>query len=398
MPHWTTRSLAWARDNLLRPRPRALSATVGYERAGLARWGEPVPWTADAALAEVRLAVRPSARRKPDFALRLAHGTFAADALRVEADGTCRACFRFPVPPETGAAEVLWRGRPLATVPVRAVWPAGFLAGLALGDFVLAARFGDTTATVAALVPGDSDALLASAVLRAPGGLQLLPDVGLEVRFACEATGYAVAVPVRPSAQQLARAEALVAAACPDVPREPGTWTVTVAAGARELALRRVSVLPRARFEAGVRAVETRFAVREPSGAMRSAKGPELAGAARAGPCFVLCGSDPGAAARCRFEVLAVPTDPFAPPHLFEADAVVTDSPAPFVPALFDAAELEHYGEFELRLNDRLLGVASLRPVPRAALTAEGGFAPPEEFVWSSAAEEELAARLRRLG
>lgn len=398
MPRWTTRSLAWVRDNLLRPRPRALSAAIGYERAGLTRWGEPVPWTADAALAEVRLQVRPRARRKQDFALRLRHGTFAADALRAEADGTCRASFRFPVPRDSDTAEVLWKGRPLATVPVRAVWPASFLASLSLGAFEVAARFGDTTALLSALVPNDCDALLVSALLRAPNGLQPLSELGLEVRFRCDATGRAWAVPVLPGAHQLARAEALVVAVCPDVPREPGAWCVTVAAGGRELAVRRVTVLARARFDAGVRAVETRFAVRDASGAVRSAKVPELTGAARAGPCFVLCGSEPGAAARCHFEVVAVPTDPFAPPLVLAASAVVSDAPAPFVPVLFDAAELEQYGEFELRLNDRLLGVASLRPVPRAALTAEGGFAPPEEFVWSSAAEEELAARLRRLG
>ena len=398
MPHWTTRSLAWARDNLLRRRPRALSAAVGYERAGIARWGEPVPWTADAALADVRLRVRPRARRKQDFALRVPHGTFAADALRAEPDGTCRASFRFPVPPDSCTAEVLWKGRQLATVPVRAVWPASFLAGLSIGAFEVAARFGDTTATVSALVPNDCDALFASAVLRAPNGLQPLSELGLEVRFRCEGTGREWAVPVRLGAHQLARTEALVVGACPEVPREPGAWCVTVAAGARELAVRRVGVLPRARFDAGVRAAETRFAVRDPSGAIHSAKVPDLAGAARAGPCFVLCGTEPGAAARCHFEVVAVPADPFAPPFAFGADAVVSDAPAPFVPALFDVTELELYGEFELRLNDRLLGVASLRPVPRAALTAEGGFVPPEEFGWSSAAEEELAARLRRLG
>lgn len=398
MPHWTTRSLGWVRDNLLRPRPRALSAAVGYERAGFTRWGEPVPWTADAALVEVRLQVRPSARRKHDFALRMPHGTFAADSLRAETDGTCRACFRFPVPPDSGTAEVLWKGGQLATVPVRAVWPASFLASLSLGAFEIAARFGDATATVSAFVPAGCDALFASAVLRAPDGFQPLSELGLEVRFRCDATGTAFALPVRLSAYQLARTEVLATVACPAVPREPGTWCVTVAAGARDLAVRRLHVLARERFDCGVRVAETRFAVREANGTVRFAKVPELAGAERAGPCFVLCGSEPGAAARCRFELVAVPTDPFAPPLVQEADAVVSDSPAPFVPALFDAAELEQYGEFELRLNDRLLGVASLRPVPRAALTAEGGFAPPDEFAWSSAAEEELAARLRRLG
>jgi hypothetical protein len=48
-------------------------------------------------------------------------------------------------------------------------------------------------------------------------------------------------------------------------------------------------------------------------------------------------------------------------------------------------------------LNGRLLGIASLRPVPAATVNAEGGFLPPPDFVWSSAAEDELAERLKRL-
>jgi hypothetical protein len=41
--------------------------------------------------------------------------------------------------------------------------------------------------------------------------------------------------------------------------------------------------------------------------------------------------------------------------------------------------------------------VASLRPVPTAAINAEGGFTPPADFAWTSAADDELADRLRRL-
>jgi len=55
-------------------------------------------------------------------------------------------------------------------------------------------------------------------------------------------------------------------------------------------------------------------------------------------------------------------------------------------------------GGFELRLNDRVLGTASLSPVPPATLTAEGGFKPPPGFTWTAAAEEELMNRLGRLG
>jgi hypothetical protein len=111
----------------------------------------------------------------------------------------------------------------------------------------------------------------------------------------------------------------------------------------------------------------------------------------------VLSGGEPGAAGVCRFEVAAVANGEPHPLIWREAEAVVTDGPAPVVPALFDAAELSRVNGFELRLNGRLLGMASLRPVPAAAINAEGGFAPPPEFTWSSAAEDELADRLKRL-
>ena len=80
-----------------------------------------------------------------------------------------------------------------------------------------------------------------------------------------------------------------------------------------------------------------------------------------------------------------------------EAEAVITDHPIPIVPVLFDATELGRVNGFELRLNGRLLGMASLRPVPAATVNAEGGFSPPPDFTWSAAAEDELADRLKRL-
>jgi hypothetical protein len=44
-----------------------------------------------------------------------------------------------------------------------------------------------------------------------------------------------------------------------------------------------------------------------------------------------------------------------------------------------------------------VIGTASLRPVPTAALDGEGGFVPPTDFIWSAAADDELTDRLNRL-
>src|SRR5262245_34332198 len=124
MPRWTTRWLAWARDNLFRrARPRAISAAIGYERAGAVRWESPVPWTADAVVIDVQLRLPFAARRKTDFAFRLPIATIPADALRPEVDDFHRVTFRFAVPPETLFGDLLWKGRVLASVPVPVLTP-----------------------------------------------------------------------------------------------------------------------------------------------------------------------------------------------------------------------------------------------------------------------------------
>ena len=169
-------------------------------------------------------------------------------------------------------------------------------------------------------------------------------------------------------------------------------------AGNRTLAAHRVHAIPPERFEAGVRLLETRFAIVDSGGTVRTMKlPPSLVGAERVGPCFVLSSSEAGAAGMCQFEVLGISGGDLHPVVWRNADAVVTDSPTIFVPMLFDPTELNRVSGFELRLRGRLLGVASLRPVPAATLNAEGGFTPPSDFAWSSAADDELADRLKRL-
>lgn len=398
MPRWMTRWLDWARDNLFRrARPLPLSAAVGFERAGAARWELPVPWTADAIVVDVLLRL-PASVRKVDFALRLPFATFPADALRQDTDDRHRATFRFPVPLDTVRGDLLWKGRVLASIPVQVLTPASFLAGLTLVHPSVSARLGGYTVAVTSFVPGRCEGLVAVTCLRCQTPLAPLAELGLKAVFHDDSTGRAHTVPVALAAAQLARAEAVVAAVCPDVPRGEGGWRVTWTAGDRTLVTQRVHAVPADRFESGVRVLETRFALVDGGGAVQTLKlPPALVGADRVGPCFVLIGSDAGAAAVCRFEVLGISTGEPDPVIWRSAEAVVTDAPAVFVPALFGAADVSRVSSFELRLNGRLLGVASLRPVPAAAINGEGGFMPPPDFAWSSAADDELADRLKRL-
>ena len=399
MPRWTTRWLVWARDNLFRrARPRAVATTVGFERGGVVYWEAPVPWTADAAVLDAQLRLPLAARRKTDFALRLPNATFAADALRHEAGDRFRVSFRFPVPPDTVRADLLWNGRVLATVPVHVLTPDGFLASLSLANATVAVRFGSATVAATAFVSDRCDGLLAAAVLRCQSALAPLAELGLRAVFHDSLTGREHVAPVPLGAAQLARSEVMVAAVCPEVPRHVGAWLVTWLAGDRALAMQRVHAIPADRFDAGVHVLESRFVLLDANGTARTTKlPPVLDDATRVGPCFVLCGSETGAAALCRFEVVGLVNGMSEPALRRDADAVVTDGPAVFVPALYDVSELPRVSGFELRLNGRVVGTASLRPVPAARLTGEGGFVPPPEFAWSPAADDELADRLKRL-
>ncbi len=400
MPRWPTRWLAWARDNLLRRvRPRPLSAAVGYERAGATRWDAPIPWAADAAIVDVLVRLPLAARRKTDFALRLPFATVPADSIRPDLDDRCRITFRFPVPLDTLRGDLLWKGRVLATLPVHVLTPGSFLAGLAVANPTVSVRLAGSTVAASSFVPDRCEGLFAAALLRCQTALGPLAELGLKAVFHDEAAGRSFAVPVALTAAQLARPEAVVVAACPEVPRQVGGWWVSWLAGERTLTTQRVHAIAGDRFHAGVRLLDARFAVVDPGGGTRTVKlPPSLVGTERVGPCFVLSGSEPGATAVCRFEVTGVSTGEPGPLLWRDAEAVVTDGPSVFVPALFDATQLDRVSGFELRLNGRLLGVASLRPVPAATLTAEGGFTPPPEFTWSSAADDELADRLKRLG
>jgi hypothetical protein len=118
----------------------------------------------------------------------------------------------------------------------------------------------------------------------------------------------------------------------------------------------------------------------------------------RIGPCFLVASGESGTAGLCRLTVFAVSPGSSSPTRLLDQEVLITDAPTPFTPGLLEVEDLARVGSFELRLNGRVLGTASLSPVPPATLTAEGGFKPPPDFPWTAAAEDELQERLGRLG
>jgi len=403
MWRWMRRWVDWVRNDLLpvtRTRRGGYAVSVHYEAEGRSQYELPVPWSADAVTVEVQLRLPPPARRKADFALRLPHAEpIPADSVRPDAADRHRVVFRFPTPRATVAGELLWKQQVIApfTIPVLTV--EAFLNNLSLAAPTLAVRLGGRVVPTRLFVPHGARGVLASALLRSHHRLGPLTDLGLTAVFRNERTGRTFEVPVSLTAEQRSASEAVVTAPCPHRPRRPGAWSVTWRAGSRELAARRAEAIAARRFEDSVRVADARFAVADKLGAMRVVRQPPAAGTVdRVGPCFLVASSEPGAVGLCRLAVFAVAPGDSDPAQLMEQEVLITDAPVVFAPGLLGVADLARVGGFELRLNGRVLGTASLSPVPPATLTSEGGFKPPPDFTWTVAAEEELLDRLGRLG
>jgi hypothetical protein len=399
---WIRRWLDWVKTDVLplsRTRPHGQAVHTRYEKAGLALYDLPVPWNADAVVVEVLLKLPPAARKKADFSLRLpGREPVPAEVLRPEADSRHRLLFRFPVPPAGVEGELLWKTKHLSRVAVPVLTAAEFLAGLRVTLPTVGVRLGAQTVAAQTFVATQCRGLVASCVLRSPTPLAPVADLGLTAVFRSERTGVAHEVPVALSSSQLGAREAVVTASSPKVPRRVGGWAVAWVLGGRELCIQTVQGIPARRFEASLRVADTRFVVADKGGAVRVVRQPPAAGEAeRVGPCFLMASSEPGMAGLCRLQVHAAVPGESRPPLLMEQDVLVTDGPTVFAPGLLDAAETHKVGGFELRHKARVLGAASLRPVPAAALTAEGGFKPPPDFNWTPTADDELAERLARL-
>jgi hypothetical protein len=219
----------------------------------------------------------------------------------------------------------------------------------------------------------------------------------LRVCFRNERTNTEYEVPAVLSSSQLAAREAVVTAVPPRQPRRVGAWTVSWRVGNRELARQQVQGIPAKRFEQSLRVSDTRFAVADKAGVVKATRQLPAGEVTRIGPCFLVASSESGMAGACVLQVHAQVPGESRPPLLLEQEVIVTDGPALFAPGMLEVADLARVTGFELRHKGRVLGSVSLSPVPTAALNSEGGFKPPPDFAWSSAAEDELSERLGRL-
>jgi hypothetical protein len=401
---WLKRWRDWAMNDLwplnrLSPQPQALHHS--YEKAGLTLPDQPIPWSAEAVLVEALLRLPASTgRRKSDFLLRLpGQEPFPAEHLRrQEAEDRFRVTFRLPTPATTVTAELLFRDHALGTISLPVLTREEFLRSLRLEMPTLFVRVGAESIACQTFVTSQCRGLMASAVLLSPTSLVPLLDMELQVEFRCERGGTAYRVPALLCSSQLQGRKALVTVAPRRYPRRMGTWTATWLLGDKPLAVQRVRGISKRTFYRSLRVSDTRFLVRDGGGKVRLARQvPPASSGARVGPCFLVASGEPGMAGLCKLRVAAQVPGTMAAPLLLEQEVLVSDGPTPVAPGTLDAADLAQVTGFELTVRGRQLGVLPLCPAPTAVFTSEGGFRPPQEFTWSSAAEEEMTERLNRL-
>jgi hypothetical protein len=380
------------------PQPQALH--YSYEKAGLTVNDQPIPWNAEAVLVEALLRLPTVARQKGDFQLRLPGPViFPAENLRRE-EGSERhhLFFRLPPIPETVTAEILWRNCLLGQLTLPMLTRDEFIRQLRLQLPTLFVRLGDQSVACQTFVSTQCKGLLASAVLTSITSLVPLLDLGLQVEFRSERGGAVHTVPAQLCSSQLSGRQALVTVVPRRFPRRIGTWLVTWMLGDQPLATLRIRAISQRHFQRSLRISDTRFVVQSAKGSVDLRRQPPVPETGeRVGPCFFVSSGEPGMAGTCRLAVRAQVPGTVQQPILQEQEVLITDGPSMFAPGTLDAADLAQVGAFELRAKGHLLGVLSMCPAPSASFTSEGGFKPPDNFIWSAAAEEELNDRLTRL-
>lgn len=383
--------------------PRALH--YSFEKAGLVLHDQPIPWSAESVVVEANLHLpTPDLRHPRDYQLLVPdREAVRADAVQRQANTTQReqryaVTFRLPPPTQTQTVTLLWRNRELGRLELPVLGRQAFLDGLQLHLPTLYVRLGEESVACKTFVSSQCKGLLATALLTSPTGLAPLADFELFVDFRIERESTPQSVAVRLSSTQLAARQALLTVTPPRLHRGTGLTTALWRLGDRELARQEVRGITLRAFQRSLRVLGTRYVQQRADGSVtltRTLPTGERRG--RIGPCFLLCSRESGMAGVCSFQVVAQVVGAVQPPLLLEQDVLVSDGPVIVAPGTLDAAESDQVMAFALMHQGRALAQLAMRPPPSATFTSEGGFRPPPEFAWSSAAEDELDQRLNRL-
>lgn len=398
--HW----LDWVMSEVLphsRPRTTEQPVHLRYEKSGLILTGSMIPWNADAILIEVVARLPTTARLRNDYQLRLpGHEPVAAETIRREDEVGFRhrIIFRSPVPTDSLAGEILWKNRLLATVPITIQSPENYLASLRIHSPTVSVRVAEHSVAASVFVASTARGLTASALIRSPVGLASLADLGLHLLVSSDRGLYEQRIALSLTAAQLMAREALVSASISKFPRRAGGYSISWRVGNHELHTQRIIGISSRRFSQSLRVSDARFMTVDKAGVVRTTRnGPAAAESLQAGPVFVVVSREVGAAGLVDLSIVAQEPAVARGRTIWEGTVLISDGPTVITAGLLDVAELSRMNNFELRHQGQVLGLASLSPVPTASFTSEGGFRPPPDFGWTSAAEDELTERLNKL-
>ena len=394
------RWLDWALNNArqaFRKGPRVVAYAVRFHKAGLVFEDSPPPWNADAVEVEFLCRVPPNARRKLDFALVLRGGlTIPLESMILESNDSHRLRFRFSPLADAATGELHHKSRRIATVPLPLLRESELVTRLKLTQLTLGVRTGQQVVAVPRFVAAQCRGLIATALFRSPTPLAPLVDGDIRVVFRNTWSGIEHTAHVSLSRAQVRDTEAVLAAVLTRDVRQPGEWAVSWLVNGEPKGTTLAEGVHIDRFHASLQVLDSRFLVVDHAGHTRiQHQLPPLHEVSLIGPHFLIQG-DPGIAGVCRLTLYAVSADAPAV-RLADQDMLLTDAAQSLLPKLIEPQRLARCTGFELRHRSRVLASLSLSPVPRASLTAEGGFKPPPEFAWTAAAEEELNERMQRL-
>ena len=378
---------------------------VRYEKAGLILDALPIPWNADAVIVEANVRLpKGAAAAKADFTLRLSETgpTSCAELIATQGkEKLIRVFFRVPTSEQSCVATVHWREHLLGQVEMPMFTQAAFDASFAVEMPSLHVVLGDRTVACRSFVATQAKSVLASAVIRSACPLATAFTIGLHVDL-CKHDGNVIgSVPVPFTAAQQHLRETLVTVQLLK-PRSIGAYDVTWRLANRRLHQQRINIVSRQKLLRSLRISATRFHVTYEDGKSQTLRSLPmrdaslaLDGIAELTPIFLVSSGERGMAGSVTFTLNAV--SDHQPVMAGEDSLVVTDGPTPIVLGVFKAASLPHIQHFSLSVGNQVLGNLPLVPAPQAAFSAEGGFAPMDDYLWSPAAEEQLNSRLSNL-
>jgi hypothetical protein len=381
--------------------PRVRRIEVGYEKAGLAIHGEPIPWNADAVIIDVFVwfpVVRSGA--KSDFFLDVPGDPplLPLSQLPVEGEETTRIQFRMPVPHRTLRISLFWRSSLLGQLTLPILNREEFLRNLKIEAATLFARLGEQQVPCETVVEGQCRGLTASALLRSPSSLLPILDLRFAIDFTLRRTRQTFTLPVTLTSSQLAAHETLVSVNLPQGLRLDGTATLEWTVSGIPFARNEVRAISEEQFRDSVYLIDSRYVYCDQNGATGYSRYLFLQdGICRLGPCFLVASREHGVAALHSLQVRVQYKDADTPPAYVEQDVLITDGPSIFVPLTTTPEQFQRFSAFDLYHNGEHLGQLSLCTRDVAQFTSEGGFLAPEDYPWTPIAEEELADHLRKL-